>query len=646
MELRHLRYLVAIADAGAFVRAAERLNVAQPALTRQMHDLEEELGATLFDPAARRATLTPAGRACVRLARHIIQDTEQAVARVRLSNSGIIGRCVIATGPLPLASGMVPAFLTRMRRAFPGINLVVLELAGRDQWSAVERAEADIGLGGEPFATFASLSAATQYLDRIDSVAVAATHPLAGRESVDLSVLLDIPLLTLEAGHSVVLDRIFAALDPIMAKNGSAARLQRRQFSSIESLAAHVRAGQGWTLAPSALTSLLPGVAMVKLTGFEAVLPTVRIWRRTESRPAVLTVLEQLRQFQENRDAEPADAATASDGEPVSVPLRLELRHLRSFLAVVEHGSLGRAAEIIGITQPALSRQMRELEYDVGVSLFSRESRGMEITHAGETFRDDVGDVLSVVDKIPREIRRAEREQDQRCLIGVVPHPAIDAIVTRVLTDVEGRGERVRIGTRTIIAVHQAEALRGGEIDIALGHIFPVPNVGGPATHLITVPLVEDRLSTALLPESHPLAAKPVLYARELADIPFVTASRDLFPAFYDLLFARFAEVGLRPRVEAEYEGLSTIWSLVLRGGGWALGWKSHLLEPPRGLVAVPFADFDIPWGTAMTYRQDESRVHVLAAIDAIVDHARQIAPVKTVEAMLPPSHTQEVRIS
>src|SRR4051812_7753130 len=157
MELRHLRYLVLIADPGAFVRAAERLHVAQPALTRQMHDLEEELGATLFEPAARRATLTPAGNACVRIARHVIHDTEQAVTRARLSNSGIIGRCVIATGPLPLASGLVSEFLARMRKRFPGISIVVVERSGQEQWSAVDRAEADIGLGGEPTTTFGTL---------------------------------------------------------------------------------------------------------------------------------------------------------------------------------------------------------------------------------------------------------------------------------------------------------------------------------------------------------------------------------------------------------------------------------------------------------------------------------------------------------
>src|SRR6185295_16851015 len=71
MELRHLRYLVAVADAGTFVAGAQVLRVAQPALTRQLHDFEHELGVALFEKGARKATLTKAGEACVRLAQHV-----------------------------------------------------------------------------------------------------------------------------------------------------------------------------------------------------------------------------------------------------------------------------------------------------------------------------------------------------------------------------------------------------------------------------------------------------------------------------------------------------------------------------------------------------------------------------------------------
>jgi hypothetical protein len=122
---------------------------------------------------------------------------------------------------------------------------------------------------------------------------------------------------------------------------------------------------------------------MVKITGFQTVLPMMRIWRRSEARPVVLTVLEQLRLFRENREGEAPGADPVDDDRGV-LPPRIELRHLRSFTAVARHGSLGRAAEALGVTQPGLSRQMRELEYDVGVTLFSRESRGMGRAGSGD----------------------------------------------------------------------------------------------------------------------------------------------------------------------------------------------------------------------------------------------------------------------
>jgi DNA-binding transcriptional LysR family regulator len=647
MELRHLRYLVAIAEAGAFVRAAERLRVAQPALTRQMHDLEKELGAPLFDPGARKATLTAAGKACERLARHILQDTEKAVARARLSNSGVIGRCVIATGPLPLAVGLVSGFLGRMRANFPGISVVVLERAGPAQWAAIERAEVDIGLGIEPSAAPPALSMALQYLHKVDRIAVGPDHPLAQRESVTLADLLTSPLLHLESGYATAIDRVIATLEPAMRAQGiDPDKLERHSCSSIETLLAHVRAGQGWAPVPATMGPVLSGVVLLKVDGFHATLPTVRIWRRAESRPVVLTVLDQLKGFKEDKGGDSASRRPSMDFQPEVVPPRLELRHLRSFLAVVEHGSLGRAAEIVGVTQPALSRQMRELEYDVGVALFSRESRGMEITPAGETFRDDIDDVLAVVDKIPREIRRAERGEAQRCLIAVVPHPAVDATVARALADLEGRGERVRIGTRSIMSIHQAEALHVGEVDISLTYVFPVPKAGPAPGHFTTVPLCDDRLSVALLSPDHPLADRPTLQVAELAATPFAWMRRDFYPEFYDVVLATLAAAGLTPRCEGEYEGVTTMWSLVRQGAGWTLGWRSHLREAPPGLKAVPLSDFDLPWGIAMSYRQDEARVPVLATVDALLAHTGDWACVKAPEAALRADRTAGVVIA
>src|SRR5690349_20279468 len=127
MELRHLRYLVAVAEAGTYVAAAKQLRVAQPALTRQLHDFEEELVVALFEKGARKATLTKAGEACVRLAQHVIRDTERALNRARLSDEGLAGDVRVICGVFPLASGFVGRMVARMKARYPGITLVIDE---------------------------------------------------------------------------------------------------------------------------------------------------------------------------------------------------------------------------------------------------------------------------------------------------------------------------------------------------------------------------------------------------------------------------------------------------------------------------------------------------------------------------------------
>src|SRR5688500_6134366 len=123
MDLRHLRYLVAVADAGTILCAAEQLRVAQPALTSPLRVLYYELKCRLFAPGPRSATLTLAGHAAVRLARELIGDAERAVERARMSELGLAGRCVIAAGLLALHSGFVATLVARIKRRYPDIQL-------------------------------------------------------------------------------------------------------------------------------------------------------------------------------------------------------------------------------------------------------------------------------------------------------------------------------------------------------------------------------------------------------------------------------------------------------------------------------------------------------------------------------------------
>jgi DNA-binding transcriptional LysR family regulator len=625
MELRHLRYLVAVADAGTFVRAAELLRVAQPALSRQINDLEAELEVELFEDGARKATLTDAGHAAVRIARHVLEDTERAVARARMSNEGLLGTCTLTTGPVPLMTGIVPQVVARLRRRHPSITVVVRESAFPPQWHEIADGAVDIGLGAAPPASFQALSFETQMMLTVDVALLPPEHPLVNRESIKLADLKDMTYLGLE----------FSAPDTDAARDMLMREYTRqkiepgkpRLFPSIESLLLHVRAGQGWTILPRLYVNTLSGLRGPRIEDFQAPFRIARIWRRADKRAITRTVLNELRALQqEGFEASGVTRQTLADAQPREfVAARLDLRHLRSFVEIGEVGSLGRAAETLDVSQPALSRQMRELEYDVGVTLLERGTRGVALTAPGEAFRSDALAVLAVVDRLPAEVRRAKRgSEERRCVIGTVSHPAVDALLTAVITEMESRSQRVRVGARSLASSDIPKYLRRSEVDLAIA--FAIPARTPHDVDFARRRLMDDELSCAVLPAAHPLASAPILSLHDLADLPFVFPTRDEAPPpLYDVLMHQFDAVGARPRTHLAYSGIKTITAMVAQGLGWAIGTRSFLGQAPPGTAVVPLSDFKLPWGIELLYRKDESRPAILATMEAIVEGARQM---------------------
>src|SRR3954468_11817555 len=189
MELRHLRYLIALAEERSFIAAAAKLRLAQPALSRQIRDLETEIGTPLFVRDSTGTVLTAAGEQCVTVAREILTDVDDAIERARLAHKGLVGKCILGSGRYPLWNGLLGRIIEQARVDFPGIEVVVEEFSGEQQWTALENAEIDIGLGAALPAENMRLSGATHSVDVIDSIVIARTHPLACRESVSLEDL-------------------------------------------------------------------------------------------------------------------------------------------------------------------------------------------------------------------------------------------------------------------------------------------------------------------------------------------------------------------------------------------------------------------------------------------------------------------------
>ena len=146
MNLRHLRTFVAVAEAGTISKAAERLRTAQPALSRQIIDLEQELGLKLFDRLGRRIALTRQGMELLRDCRDVLRRVGSLTERARLLRGGTVGTLTVAASP-QIVEGVLSTFLEPFAESFPGVQVILVEAVGKDQLSLLERGEVDIGIG-------------------------------------------------------------------------------------------------------------------------------------------------------------------------------------------------------------------------------------------------------------------------------------------------------------------------------------------------------------------------------------------------------------------------------------------------------------------------------------------------------------------
>jgi DNA-binding transcriptional LysR family regulator len=193
MELRQLRYFVAVAEELHFRRAAERLHISQPPLSQQIRALEEELGFALLVRTRRRVELTAAGAAFLRDARALLGELEGAVATARRIDAGQTGRLRINFVGSALLS-IVPGTVERFRRARPGVELELRERPTADQLRAVRAGVADVGLVRPPIEGDDEMRVQTVLRERTVA-AVPAGHELAGLSRVPLRRLAAEPLV-------------------------------------------------------------------------------------------------------------------------------------------------------------------------------------------------------------------------------------------------------------------------------------------------------------------------------------------------------------------------------------------------------------------------------------------------------------------
>lgn len=617
VDLRHLRYFLAVAEAGHVGRAARRLHLAQPALSRQIRDLEADLRVELLSRGPKGVTLTPSGAALRDGAAHLLEAIALAVDRAVESSQGRRGGVVLSVGHA-LAWDLSGRILDAVRHRAPNIELsMVQSSAGPDQWAALRSGAVDLFIGLEPIAALRrEFDWSTVRTEPLGFALVARDHPLAGRSAVGPEDLSPHPFLWIHSSlHPDLTARVFSELKRL------------RITSPIEEIATGplslwmlVAAGRGWTLMSRIVATYPPHDTLaIPVPGVRAVIRAVIATRNHEDRPAVLRVRDiVLADIAEPayRSQPPAvePRGTAFRREPGTVPLNLELRHLRAAQAIVQQGSLGRGAQALGVSQPALSRQLRELEREIGAPLVTRTTHGVSPSPTAILLGQDCGVLLERVVELVALVSRAGRGTRGSCVIGSVTTAPASALLGAVVRACAVEHPDIHLTVEDLASPHQVRALRNGAIDLGISHA----GVSRAARDVQAARLSEDAITAALLAESHALAARRQIEGAELATIPFLFMSPQFQPQFRAQVMRALGRVGLVPRVDQTYDGIQTSWRLAAEGRGWTLGFESHRRQPPAGLVAVPITGLRIPIGLVLSWRRSERNPVVLTVRDML----------------------------
>jgi DNA-binding transcriptional LysR family regulator len=296
--------------------------------------------------------------------------------------------------------------------------------------------------------------------------------------------------------------------------------------------------------------------------------------------------------------------------------MSIELRLLRYFAVVAEELHVGNAAARLYISQPALSQQIRALEEQVGLPLFVRHPRGMELTEAGEVLLQEARTLLGESERLEATVEELRRGRATGLRIGLPPGLA-PTLLPELLAPLREREPDARIEVRELTTPEQVAALHDGSLDLGLVR-EPVED-----TRLSRRTLLVETLGVGL-PAGHPLAQRESLTLRELASELFVCFPRPWAPSLHDVLVGELRRQQIEARFQ-ESEHLSTTVGMVAAGSGLTLATPQWLADV-AGIVWVPLTDVRIEVRTAAAWRP-ANRSPLLKQLIALLPTAEVAEP-------------------
>jgi DNA-binding transcriptional LysR family regulator len=262
----------------------------------------------------------------------------------------------------------------------------------------------------------------------------------------------------------------------------------------------------------------------------------------------------------------------------------MELRQIRSFLSIAETLHFGRTAELIHLSQPALSLQIRALEAEVGVRLFERNRRKTTLTPAGRAFRDAA---IAGVAQLDRAIRNARLAADGKLgllRIGFIS-TAGSELLPNIIRAFRELNPEVEFSLRNILTAEQIRMLEGGALDIGF---LRLPIGGHTQLEVVTV---HREPFVLVVPASHPLAVRKKVRLSEVSGQDFVMYDRTHAPGFHDLVFGILRNAGIVPNVRQTAGEMPTLISLVAAGMGISILPESAVKHNVAAVVSCAITD-------------------------------------------------------
>jgi DNA-binding transcriptional LysR family regulator len=299
----------------------------------------------------------------------------------------------------------------------------------------------------------------------------------------------------------------------------------------------------------------------------------------------------------------------------------MELRHLRYFIAVAECGSFHRASGQLNVAQPTLSRQIRDLEQELGTPLLVRSTQGVQLSPAGEALLQQGKWLLPAIELAKTKAKRAAMGQ-----FGLV-RVAFNSLVAEFRAVIAGFADAKRslpeldFRLSMISSEGQIAAIDAGEIDVGvLYHRPPYP----PGVRHRDL-LVESYVLA--VPEGHPLASRPAVRLADLQDYDMAFVSRSALPVVHEELLLACWRGGLSPRIVVEVQSEAGVVNIVSEGLAISLA-SSTLAQrrPTPGLVLLPIEDLEIILNLAVMWRADRETPATLTLVDRLSYHVRSAA--------------------